>query len=247
MKKIILILSLLMILPLADLHGNGDEISKEIIETRLNDRYSVRLKQISESEYAARKKEAERLRHKPYKVITDIAEARKLFGKSVKQVEVYDKEQDARYSAVEIIFKDGVKKRFKWRSLDTNGFIAYYPEPGVLILNHEADGEHPIDLNDSANEYAGNPRYHSFSPDKQLRIAGYYPGGAVDGVQYFLEKWNPKKKKYEFVGNFNDHFGENYVLSFLFAGDWFWTSNSKAVFRTITHPGYYYELEVIEI
>jgi hypothetical protein len=242
MKKIILNLSLLLIFPIATLYGQSEN-EQEIVEIELNNQYSIRLKQISESEYITRKQESEHLRHKPYKVITDVAEARKMLGKKVKSFEVYDEEQNFRYLAVEITFKGEVKKRFDWRSLDETGFIAYYPELKVLILNHEADGDHPIDLNDSDNEQVGNPRYHVLSPDKQLRIAGYFPGGAWDGVRYFLEKWNPKRKKYEFVSYFENE--ENYVFSFLFATDWFWTSNNNVFFRIITHMGGYYEMEIV--
>jgi len=245
MKIIILILSLLLTFPIAALYGQSEDeqdISEEVIEIELNNQYSIRLKQISESEYTAQKTAAERLRHKPYKVITDVAEAQKILGKTVKSFEVYDEEQNPRYPAVEITFKDRVKKRFDWRSLDEYGFIAYYPELKVLILNHEADGEHPIDLNDSTNEQVGNPHYHSFSPDKQLRINGYFPGGAWDGVRYFLEKWNPKRKKYEFVSYLENE--ENYVFTFSFAADWFWTSNSKVLFRFITNMEAYYEMEI---
>ena len=245
--SIILILSIILSLQTFALYGQSEdeqEISEEVKVIELNNHYSIRLKQISESEYTVRKQEAERLRHKPYRVITDVVEARKMLGKKVKSFEVYDEEQNARYPVVEITFKDKVKKRFDWRSLDNNGFIAYYPELKVLILNHEADGEHPIDLNDSANEHAGNPRYHVPSPDKQLRIAGYHPGGAWDGVLYFLEKWNPKKKKYEFIAYLERE--DNYVFTFLFTADWFWISNSKAVFRIITYMGNCYEMEFVE-
>ena len=246
MKIIIFILSLLLTFSIVTLYGqneNEQDISEEIIEFELNKQYSIKLKQISESEYTARKAATEQLRHKPYKVITDVTQARKMLGEKVKSFEVYDEKQNYHYPALEITFKGGVKKRFDWRSMDDEGFIAYYPELKVLILNHEADGNHPIDFNDSTNEHVGNPRYHVLSPDKQLRIAGYYPGGAWDGVHYFLEKWNPKRKKYEFVNYFENE--GNYALTFLFAGDWFWTSNNKVFFRVTTYMGGYYEMEIL--
>jgi len=248
---IVLILSLLLTFPFTSLRAQteGEQNSvAEITVIELNNHYSTRLKQISESEYSSQKKESDYEPHKPYKVIRDVTEARKLLGKSVKQIgAAYDEEQDysSYHVAVEITFKDRVKKRFDWRSFDENGFIAYYPELKVLILNHEADGDHPIDLNDSANENVGNPYYHSFSPDKQLRINGYYPGGAVDGVLYFLEKWNPQKKKYEFIGYLDG--GSGYELSFLYASDWFWSNNSKVLFKTPSwgEGSGCYEMEIV--
>lgn len=248
MKKVIITLSILLTMPFVQLRAQTEDeseiFSEEVVEIQLNNHYFIRLKQISESEYIIREKESEHLRHKPYKVITDVKEALKMLGKKVKSLEVYDEDQDYRYDAVEITFKDKIKKRFDWRSLDENGFIAYYPELKILILNHEADGDHPIDLNDSANEQVGNPRYHVLSPNKQLRINGYFPGGAWDGVLYFLEKWNPKKKTHEFIGYLEN---EDYVFTFLFAKDWFWRNDNKAFFRIGTYPGGYYEMEIIEV
>jgi len=248
-KKTAIILSLLLTFPIAILHGqseNEQENLAKVVEMEMNAHYSIRLKQVSEDEYMIQKKESEHLRHEPYKEVTNVAEARKMLGKKVKSVEVYNEEGDYLYPAVEITFKDGVKKRFDWRTLDEYGFIAYYPELRILILNHEASGDHPIDLNNSTNEHVGNPHYSALSPDKQLRIAGYFPGGAVDGVQYFLEKWNPKKKKYEFIDDFKDYFEEEGdVIFFLFATDWFWADNSKTFFRIGTYMGGYYEMEII--
>jgi len=120
---------------------------------------------------------------------------------------------------------------------ENNNFLAYYPDVGVLILEHEAIGEYPVDLNDSANEHVGNPKYHAISPDRQFRINGYYPGGAVDGMFYWLEKWNKSKKKYEFIGYFNDEYS-----IFDNSQDWFWTGNSKAIFRYLES---FYEMELI--
>ena len=245
MKKIILILSLLLTFPIIALSGqseNEQDISEGIIEIGLNNQYSIQLKQISESEYTTRKQEAEHLRHKPYKVITDLKEAQKMLGKKLKEVPVKEEDDYVR-NVIEITFKDKTKKRLYWFGLEY-AYIKYYPELRILILNHEADGEYPIDLNDSGKEYnyVGNPEYHAFSPDRQLRINGYSPGGAADSEEYFLEKWNSKKKKYEFVAFFTDK-----SSAFDYSSDWFWASNSKVLFRYgwSLESYQYYEMEII--
>jgi len=207
----------------------------------LNNLYSFNLKQISESEYNAQKKVSEHLRYKPYKIVAGIAEAQKLLNKRIKGVKV----EEASFDQLEVTYKDGVKKVLNviwlgWNK-ENNNFLAYYPEVGVLILEHEASGEYPVDLNDSANEHAGNPKYHAISPDRQFRINGYCPGGAVDGMNYWLEKWNKSTKKYDFIGYFND---EDAIFDY--SKDWFWTSNSKALFRYWGSDARYYEIEVIE-
>jgi hypothetical protein len=237
--------------PIVALYGqseNEQDISEEVIVIGLNNHYSIRLKQISESEYTAQKMASAHLRHKPYKVITDLKEAKKMLGNKLKEITVKD-EEDYERSVIEITFKDKTPKKISWEwgfNLE-NGFREYYPEVGVLVFENEACGDYSIDLNDSKMDYerTGNPRYHAVSPDRKLRINGYYPGGAWDGVRFFLEKWNPKKKQYEFIAYLERE--EDYVFSFLFAGDWVWTSNSKAICKIITYMGSYYEMEIIAI
>jgi hypothetical protein len=226
----------MLVLPIIALRA--DENDTEILESKLNDFYSIKSRQISESEYTAQKTATEHLRHKPYKKITDIAEARKMLGKRIKEVW----NQEANYISPEITYKGGVKKVFDvwfgW-SNEFSNLNAYYPEAGVLILWHEAEGEAPIDLNDSANKHVGNPKYYAISPDKQFRINGYDPGGAADGMNYWLEKWNKSKKKYEFI---------EYLHLFKYISECFWISNNKVLFKYLGDNVYYaryYEMEII--
>jgi len=100
-------------------------------------------------------------------------------------------------------------------------------------------------LNDITDQHVGNPNYHAVSPDKQLRINGICPG--QEGLIYWLEKWNPAKKKYEFISNFSDEvlyerLKENSV--FYYSKGWFWVSNSKVLFKCWGY-GRYYEMEFI--
>ena len=212
MKKIFIIISVTFI-------GITSHIANcQDIPVQLNDFYSVRLKQISESEYTAQKTASKHLRHKPYQVIADISQAQKMLGRRLKLVKVT--EGDFSYNATEITFKDGKKQRLDWE----NEFRAYFPELNVLLFQGGHTSDRPFDLSDSANERNGNPYYHAVSPDKQLRINGIDPG--QEGIIYWLEKWNKSKKKYEFIGYFSD---DNSI--FYYSKDWFWTSNSKAFFK----------------
>ena len=240
MRKIVIILSVLLTVPIVALFGqneNEQDISEEIIVSELNNHYSIMLKQISESEYTTQKNEAEHLRHKPYKVITDFKEAQKMLGRKMKIFE--RQEGEYKFIETEITFKDGTKRRFDWTFKD--GFRAYFPKLNVLLLEAEATGDWQIDLNESREEATkGNPYNHAVSPDKQLRINGYYIGGAAEGCEYWLEKWNTKKKKYDFFAPF-----EGFI--FYFSRDWFWTNNSTVLFRYgCWEECQYYEMEIIE-
>jgi len=237
----------MLALPLVALQAqieNDTEIfeEEEVLEFELNDFYSIKLRQISESEYTAKEKESEHLRHKPYKVVTDVNKAKKMLGKMLKNVTIQDG-NDTRI-VVEITFKDKTKKRLDWCNLE-NGFVAYYPECNVLCFLGEAESDYVFDLNDydkSVSENVGNPLYHILSPNKQLLISGRYSNPA-DCVWRFLEKWNPLKKKYEFI---NYLWGENHQFDFCNSDGWFWTSNNKILFKYVCGYGSYYEMELIE-
>jgi hypothetical protein len=250
MKKAVITLSILF--TLSTMTFAQTENDSEVLEFALNDRYSVRLRQISEDEYTDQKQKSQHLRHKPYKVITDIAKAQKKLGRRINAVEIPENNS----YQTEITYKDGVRKILYehwlgWNKDSLHNFKAYYPKLGVLILYNELGGDSPVDLNDSAkDDYVGNPEYHSVSPDKQFRINGYFPDGAVDGYIYFLEKWNNSNKKYEFACLLKGWGANNYEFFFGAASDWFWVSNSKVLFSSGLSDWYaswqYCEMEFIE-
>jgi hypothetical protein len=244
MKKRI-ILSLLLSLPIIAFAQTESE--SEVREIKLNDFYSIRLKQICESEYNARKEASKHLQHEPYEVITNIAEAKRMLGERFKTIEIDNYDQDGYY-----IFPPSTPYQINFNN-DTQltlhewdcGFVAYFPELEVLLFEGGHSSDMPFDLNHSADDYndfwghhAGNPHYHAVSPDKQLRINGRYDG--QECVVYFIEKWNPNKKQYNFIGNLtSDSFW------FCYAGDWLWTSSGKVLFKS-GYNSYYYELELIK-
>ena len=150
------------------------------------------------------------------------------------------KGEDFSYNEIEITFNDKTKERFTWEV----SFDAYYPELNVLLFRNEADGDYSVDLNDRNNVRGSSPVYYAVSPDRQLRINGDGPDAAArDGVEYFLEKWNPSRKKYELVGYFE---GEH--LTFYYSSGWFWMSNNKALFRDSwdDYTRSCYEIEIIK-
>ena len=115
-----------------------DEGFFSIKEIKLNDRYSVRLRQVRQSEYIIRKWQSEHLRHEPYKVITDLKEAQKMLGKKMKIVE--RQEEEWKFIETEITFMDGMKKR-----LDQEyEFVAFFPEVNILLFagGHGSDRFH---------------------------------------------------------------------------------------------------------
>ena len=239
MKNSLIILAAMLALPFAALRAQTED-EQETVEFQPNDQYSISARKISASEYYARKNESEHLRHKPYKVITDSQEAQKRLGRKIKLIEVQEWE-NIKYFDTEITFKDGTKRRVD-RTFAI-GFRAYFPELNILLYEGEALGDYMIDLNDSRSidmHTTGNPYNHAVSPDKQLRINGYYIGGASEGSEYWLEKWNPKKKQYEFVRDFE---GDVFYLS----RNWFWTSNSTALFQYgwWEKSAEFYEMEII--
>jgi hypothetical protein len=205
----------------------------EIKEINLNDSISIRIKEISESEYFDQKQQSEHLQFEPYEAITDFAETRKLLGGRIKDI-------DGHLYNLEITFNDGSSKKLD----EYFRFNVYYPELNVLIFIYANGDDVPFDLNGSVNASinAGNPHYYNFSPDKQFRINGIF-----DGVfdTYFLEKWDKTKNRYEAVGNFGEM---QDVYMFRNANELFWINNGKVLMRYkwIGYNTEYYEMEIIE-
>lgn len=208
---------------------------------RLNDSCSVNIKRIPRSEYIVRRWEMAHQQQKPYKKITDIGQARKMLGKRVTEIEI--QEEDYTLRALEILFKDGVKKRFGGYIWEYS-FMAYYPEIDVLVLEEEADGDGVIDLNDSNKYPVGNPSYDKVSPNGQWRLTGLYPGGAADGNEYYIEKWNPSKKRYEYIDTLMDTINSSF--NFSYTEQWCWSAGGKALYinNSWNRPEYY-EMEII--
>jgi hypothetical protein len=80
-------------------------------------------------------------------------------------------------------------------------------------------------LNDPDNPWSGDgvPNSWAISPDGRWRICGYYPGGASDHGDYWIQQWDNDKQKYEFVGDL-DLVGQ-------YADGWFWVDNYTVLFN----------------
>jgi len=234
---------------------DGQDETFEIKEAKLNDNFTIRLKQITKEKYIAQKEQSEHLQHKPYDAITDVHKAQKMLRKRFKVIERKEEGADFDYSKYEITFRDKTKEH-----LDIEyGFIAYFPQLEILLFGGGHSTEHMFDLNNSNSlitfeenfpEYIriGNPYRHSISPDKQLRINGFHDG--QDCIHYFLEKWNKSKKQYEFINYF---YSSHSSMSICYAENWYWTEKNKVIF-TIFAGGKdeyfeyteFYEIEIIE-
>lgn len=225
-----------------EIDGYGNEETFDSKEIKLNDNCTIHLKEISQSEYIA-KAEKSYPQNEPYIAITDINKAVKMLGKRFKIIEL--KEDWIQYK-YEITFKDGTKKRL---DDDDYYFVAYFPQLKILYFRGGHESDQPFDLNNSNyiddrwidfpyRIKTGNPEFHSVSPDKQLRINGLHDG--QDCLMRFLEKWNKRKKTYEFIGWL---WGENHIFDICYAENFLWTSNNNAIFTKSTDK--FYEIEVI--
>lgn len=216
-----------------------------------NDVISIRLSRIPRSEYVVGKWAAPRAR--TYQAITDFTQVKKKLGKKLKSLKKYDEESDEwRPAGVEITYNDGTKRVLDWFydwEAYPGAFTAFYPELDIVIFESEAGGDEVIDLNDSSLEYkkVGNPFYHAVSPEGRWRITGYYPGGAADTEEWWLEMWNPSLKRYEyFSGDDPRGNGERWADSsvFRYIGGWFWIDNNTVLFKQETGFVSYYKLEI---
>lgn len=247
MRRTVIILIILLALPAMAFAQAGNDL--EVLEFKLNNFYSSKLRQISEEEYTNRKKESEHLRHKPYEVVSDIGEAQKMLGKRLKTFDIKEEDTDFSYREYEITFKDGTKKR-----LDSDySFVAYFPQLEILLFEGGHGSDQPFDLNNSNDGVTfmdfphrikiGNPFDHIISPNKLFRINGFFDG--QDCLLRFLEKWNKPNKKYEFI---NWLWGENNIYEFCYATDCFWINNNTVLFKSVCRDDYcsYYEIEFIE-
>jgi len=208
-------------------------------EVQLNDDYFIKIRLISKDEFTLKQKESTRLGHKPYEKIEDISKVQKILGNNFKVFTEFEKSVGGditfELTTYEMTFKDGTKKRFGQK--DEIGFIAYYPEVEVMLFEGGHTSDYSVDLNDSTkvSERVGNPSRYSVSPDKKFRLNGYHTGQGY--YVNFLEKWNPLKKKYEFIGNLDEDFD--------YTWPWFWSNNHKAISWDYFFENVYYEIEIV--
>ena len=206
------------------------ENDSEITQFPLNEFYSIRIREISQSEFTTRRRETRHLQHRPsYQVIRDSAEVRTLLGDRVREVgerlvleygfERIDGSWDHGfwYNGISITYNNGVTKVYNilWNWNQTS----YYPELGILIVSDFwGDGFLVTYLNNSERDRRriGHPNLHNLSPDRQWRLNGSYTGF---GEFLFLEKWNPTRRRFEFAGFDN-------IPDLDWVSDGFWVGSS---------------------
>ncbi len=70
---------------------------------------------------------------------------------------------------------------------DEEGFVAYYPSEDIILFEGGHSSDVSFDLKDGREtEIAGNPDLMYNSPQKTVRLNGYYPGQECD--TYFIQK-----------------------------------------------------------
>ena len=199
-----------------------------------NDSYYIRIREISDSEYTVRRREARHLRQRNnYEVIRDGAILQELLGDRVRGIGEFN----FWYDSIEVTHRDGIIRThyIVWPGW-FGGANSYYPELGILTLvDVQSESNIPINLNDSEKR-AGLPSLHNLSPDRQWRLNGVFVGGWHN--IYFLEKWNPTKEQFEFVGIFDNIPGRG------FASYGFWVNNSTLLLDSGTPQGSF-EIKII--
>lgn len=226
------------------------DLNPEGFRKELNDTLSVRLTQIPRSEYIVSGWTAPHER--TYRVIRNFADAKDMLDKKLKPLQKYNESGEPLWMQTEIIYNDGTKKILDWGCDFNSGldaYFAYYPELDILIVENEAAGDEVIDFNDSSSVYVGDPGQTATSPDGQWRITGYYPGGAADTSEWWMETWNPTLGKYERFMNFEEYCDHhtNTLHSFAiprYINGWFWVDERTALFKTEFSETTYYKLEL---
>lgn len=217
----------------------------------VDDRLSVRLTQIPQSDYVIAKWRAPT--NRSYKAITDFDQARKFLGEKMKPLQKHDPETGELLSTeIEITYKDGATKILDWLyDFETypEAFYAYYPELDVLVFEAEAGGDEIIDFNDSSpGRDIGNPAQTATSPDGEWRVTGYYPGGAADTDEWWLERWNPLLEKYEMSLDFKNNYRVGEKPAFMmpeYINGWLWVDDRTVIFKNQLPDRYYYKLELL--
>jgi hypothetical protein len=158
-------------------------------------------------------------------VTTDAIE--KMLGGRLKFIDAHGYEYEGRkyhYHSYEITFNDGTRKQI---APGEHLFVAYFPQLEAITFYGDG-GDEVIELNDSGTKLYGNellPLLCAVSPDKRWRINGRSPDNiAYEDYGYYLERWNPAKKIYEYVGNI---FGVGRVD---FCAEWSWVDNDTVLY-----------------
>ncbi len=108
------------------------------------------------------------------------------------------------------------------------GFYRYYPTEDILLFEGGHSSDFSIDLRTGlmGAEKVGNPAYIVYSPDKQLRLNGYFPGQECSS--YFIQR--KVDKDYKFYMEVPLHLTkEGFDLCNL--KDVFWKNNNELYFR----------------
>lgn len=235
----------------AEFPEKNEDFKPEGITKDIDHAISIRLTLIPQSEYVIGKWTAPLSRS--YEAITDFAEARKFLGEKMKPIQKHDPETGELISTViEITYNDGTTKMLDWLyDFETypDAFYAYYPELDILIFEAEAGGDEIIDFNhSSSNHDIGNPAQTATSPDGEWRVTGYYPGGAADTDEWWLERWNPSLNKYEMALDFKNNYRVSEEPTFKmpeYIDGWFWMDDRTVLFKSQFINGNYYKLELV--
>lgn len=210
---------------------DDESFARKEKKLQLTDKFSIKVKQISQSSYFLRLWESG-FRRKRYKAITNIAEAMSALKGRVKfftPEEVTEKYMFPDNSVIEISFKDGVIKNL--REDDPHEFIAYYPDLQVLVTQAGHSADYSFDLKNSRKE-PGNPQYYCVSANEKIRLNAMHPG--QDCVEYYFEEWDTLAKEYRIVAEMP--YNEAHTC---YSSNWVWVDEYTLLFKNFDT---YYEM-----
>jgi len=136
--------------------------------------------------------------------ITSEKEAEKLLVSKVKWKDV----EDIGWTIDEIILDNGQVLNINQKSND-NYFIAYYPTEAIIVFEGGHGSEFSISIKTGESlETVGNPEYIIESPNKKIRLNGWFPGQECSSY-FFQEKIGDTYRYLTDFGWGSEEFGEN--------------------------------------
>jgi hypothetical protein len=161
--------------------------------------------------------------------ITSQVEAEELLDSKVKWI---DSEYSGTRTIDQIILDSGQKLKINQMSNDYV-FVAYYPSEEIIVFEggHSSDFSISIKTGESL-ETVGNPNAIVESPDKSIRLNGWFPG--QECMDYFIQE--KKDDTYTYLVNFgwgSSVFEENLCYYKKFC----WLNNQEFIYSYISYSG----------
>lgn len=131
----------------------------------------------------------------------------------------------------EIRLENGQTLRINQKSNDM-GFVAYYPLEKILLFEGGHSSDYSISLQTGESlETVGNPEYIIESPNRKLRLNGWFPGQECSS--YFFQEKSGDGYRYLIDFGWGTLFGENVCYFEKFC----WISDNEFVYSYMDYSG----------